>query len=237
MRRVGHHTRELYRVNQGESIRFSHELNRLVLIEKPGIYTLRTYTSGRAEDAGKFEVGLDQTVSERKLDGGFLGPPDLGPQDGALASCRVSVGDVRHARGTARFLIVDRLVIWEKPRDDLPRSATPLPAGADVEKAEMDYLGQVWVVARAGYKSTLILWNMRDLTFRVLVPWGEHRVELGTTPAWSHVLKQNVVIAGLPGQAKFTTTSVNAPPGSTTVEPPPAPAAPTTRGAESRPAK
>lgn len=205
----------------------------MATISRPGPYTFQLRRVGAVAEA-RFEVGIDRTINEWRLDGAFLDPLDFDPRLGTRVSCRLSLGEVPHEGGITRFLIVDRLVIGDKSRNDLPRFASQLPADANVTKAEMDFLGQVWVVVQSGRKSSLVLWNLRDQAFRVLVPWGERAIELGTTPASSHVLKQNVVIAGLPGQTKFTTTTVNRSPGSTSHELSHAtvgPSMPTTRGA------
>jgi hypothetical protein len=198
---------ELYRLAPNEVIVLVCAVPTLRL--EPGNYTLVVANRDGLVVSREFEVIGHRTLSEITVTGAYE-PPQLGRTPGTgTVTARLSLVESRVREQTMRWLLIDAISVAAAPHAGLRAYACPVPSQAVIDKAEMDYLGQVWVlVAHARGTRSLLLWRMHDLAWSTIVPETERRVTLGTTRARAFVANQNIVIAGVEGQEKFSTHSV-----------------------------
>jgi len=197
---------EIIYVKRGETIQWRYDLNRLFEITKPGVYKLCVWTGQDNKVEQAIEIRELKLVKKLHVVGAWS--PPLKPLSRMtvqpLVETDVTVLDVPHGPISQRFLCIGKIEISHKIQE-LPPQVLPIPADSTITQAEMDYLGQIWVVLSSGTKEGLILWSMREERFQVLEPLGEHKVEIGATRAYfSANLYTKVILAGVSGKPKHT---------------------------------
>jgi hypothetical protein len=203
---------EMYRFSPDERIRLEYDLTLLFDMKaaKPGKYTLRLVSKDAVAAQADFSLVAYRTLSSRAIANAYepMVVVLAGLAGTGKASVRLSSIESEGVEKPSQWLLINQIAALGKTLDDLPSYSYPVPTGTIFEKAEMDYLGQVWVVAKSGDKNSLLLWRLHDLSWSVLVAPTEKKIELGTSRARAYVPNQNIVIAGVEGQTKFTTQSV-----------------------------
>jgi hypothetical protein len=221
---------EPYLMKPGEQLVFQWDLaaNSGFRTAKASKYSLNFATKdGTARASAAFTLVDHRALETRYVVGAFEPLVQYtGPVGVEKASARVSIIEALDKANPDQWVLVDKIFASGREQSDWPSYSLPVPAGTKMEKADMDFLGQVWVLVRCAERRSLLLWRLQDLSWSVLVPPTNKEIDFGTTRARFGVPNQIIVIAGLEGQQKFTTQSVWAMPR---VEPPAAMALPTTR--------
>lgn len=203
---------EFYRQKPGERLRFAFDLTSLYSITSPGTYVLRfTGADGRALSEAQITASTFTTTSQFELSG-YYQPPFIGtPRGGGQnTSVRLALVQTQPAQSSTDFILIDRIRVLGEAREDLPRFAFGVPVGTSIEKCEMDYSGQVWALVKIDRRMSLVVWRIDDLSWTVLIPFGEQNIEFNSSRARFTIpaAEQKIVIAGVEGKEKFTTHSI-----------------------------
>ena len=201
---------QLYNVAPGETILLGYDLAALFALDQPGDYVLELMPTPRSAARYKFTLVEPRVISSRQAKGARPRLDELGPFPAGYVGCRICIVEASNGGHVRRYLRVDDCKRWElRGYDNVPvdveAPASTLPIGLDGEllEAQMDCLGQLWMVLREQSKFRLVLWKMGDRTFDTLISPTEQKIEVGTTRA--NRMDQHVVIAGVAGKPKLTT--------------------------------
>jgi hypothetical protein len=202
---------ELYFIKPGERIRFHRDLAlQYDLRGAPaGRYRLQFESQDGARSEGGFTLVDYRTIQNKPLRGGYdtilqLPYTKAMGEVGVLLSLIESVGTDR----PFRWLLVDEISVFGVAQTDLPGFWFPVSETAGIETAQMDVFGQIWVLVRSHGQRSLLLWRLHELKWSVLVAPTDRIIEFGTSRAREGIPNQNIVIAGVEGEEKFTTQSV-----------------------------
>lgn len=215
--------RGLLMLEPGQEIRLQYDLAMFYRIDAPGRYTLRIAPDEAYAKASHHAVApeadvatarftaADYRVSDfRELAGQYY-PPYTGtsvPQFDRSSSVRLSLVETKATPKPLQFLLIDQIVVMGEERIGLPSYSFAVPVGTQVEKAAMDFFGQVWVVVKTGEKMSLLIWRINDLSWSVLVPPTEKRITFQTGQAIMNSPSELLVSAGVEGEEQFTTYSI-----------------------------
>ncbi len=204
-------TAEAYQVKSGEALSFVIDLATIVDLEKApaGEYRVSFETQADTFAAGSFTLVDFRRVDPQSINGSFH-PMLQQAGDAATfeASVRLSIAQSEGLDEEMAWLLVDRVNAFGREQTDLPSYAIVVPVGSQVERVEMDHRGQVWVLVKSGDRQSLYVWTMSDLGWSVLVSPTVQELRFGTTWAHNGNKQKIVVIAGLEGDALYTTHSV-----------------------------
>jgi hypothetical protein len=209
-----------YRTKPGERLRFTHDLNLLYsgLFSQPGKHEIRFISEQGVIASTEIEAVEYEALQSREFSASYL-PPQI---HDATNSLKLHL-DVVKSRATADpryWMLIDRIE-WNLPmglisndrarervrrgEGPLSRYALRLPSECTIESAEMDHLGQAWIVLNGERGSALLVWRTHHLNWSVLIASTKSKIDLGTTRGRLFVPDVNMVIAGIDGQEKFTT--------------------------------
>jgi len=200
---------EDYRLAPGETVRLRYDLARLFRIVEPGRYTLRFEDDGAVLAEAAFDVKGYRAVASRRVSGTYH-PPYIGSPPNVVhnTSATISIVETTGTPSGVRYLVIDEVKVGDEARKFLPAYAYPVLPETTVERAEMDYLGQIWLLLKSGDRNSLLIWRVHDLSWSELVAPTDRGITFGTTRARAFVDGQTVVIAGVEGREKFSSYSV-----------------------------
>jgi hypothetical protein len=197
---------KLYVLQPGERVRMRFDLALLFALDQPGLYRVELLDGQVHLAEGRVRIVRLEGVQETQIDGicEHFTAETRGPDVfGGPVQCRLEVGNVPEQEGSAGYAVLQGLTI-ARERSRRSSIRVSVPKDTRVQAQALDTRWQLWTVFVAGGKSSLVIWDLERHHARFAIPWGEHVIELGSTPVrpGSHA---KIVIAGVAGQAKLST--------------------------------
>lgn len=203
---------QLYLIQPRDAVRFCYDLQERFSFSKPGKYIVKLAIGSNVFDQAEINLlplTLINTVNLLRTCAWRSSLKDVTQRDYlSKAECQVVTGKTTYEGKELWFASVQGLKLGEVAAWNPPRQSLRVPRFTTIEKAELDFKWQVWVVLKSAERRALIVWNLLHGTVQTVVPWGSDAIHLGATAVTQITPDEYIVIAGVPGKLKQSTLSL-----------------------------